>query len=99
MTLLELKPKWLNANLFLFLCPHCQKVWLSCKNIVMTMHDQYALFQAHLGDDWNLSVVPCKKEMAWAFSGSDFGSFSVTPSLDASKSGHWHGFITNGAIV
>jgi len=35
--------------------------------------------------------------MAWNFvSRSDFGAISVTPSLDASASGHWHGMITNG---
>jgi uncharacterized protein DUF6527 len=40
--------------------------------------------------------VPCRKGIAWNFAGSDFDTLSVTPSIDASASGHWHGFITNG---
>lgn len=26
----------------------------------------------------------------------DFETLTLTPSIDASASGHWHGFITNG---
>lgn len=44
-------------------------------------------------------VVGCKADIAWNFSSFDFETMSVTPSLDASESGHWHGFITNGNIV
>jgi hypothetical protein len=45
----------------------------------------------------NVTIVPCKPNMVWNFvSKQDFGSISVTPSLDASSSGHWHGMITNG---
>lgn len=43
-------------------------------------------------------VVDCNPTMAWSRTGDDFESMSVTPSLDASASGHWHGFITGGAI-
>jgi hypothetical protein len=42
--------------------------------------------------------VPCRDDMAWVISSQDFATMSVTPSLDASASGHWHGFITNGEI-
>jgi len=41
-------------------------------------------------------VVGCKKAIAWTRTGDDFSSMSITPSIDASESGHWHGFITNG---
>lgn len=30
--------------------------------------------------------------------GDDFTNLSVTPSVDASDAGHWHGYITNGEI-
>lgn len=43
-------------------------------------------------------VVGCKPSCAWAKTSDDFSTMSVTPSLDASASGHWHGFITDGEI-
>jgi hypothetical protein len=35
----------------------------------------------------------------WQRSGETFGTLTLTPSIDASKNGHWHGFIVNGEIV
>lgn len=32
----------------------------------------------------------------WKREGDAFDTLSLTPSVDASKSGHWHGYITNG---
>lgn len=43
-------------------------------------------------------VVSCKKSIAWGRTGDDLCSISITPSIDASASGHWHGFVTNGEI-
>ena len=43
-------------------------------------------------------VVDCRPDIAWARTSDDFSTMSVTPSIDASASGHWHGFITNGEI-
>lgn len=35
----------------------------------------------------------------WTLHGDeDFRTLTLTPSVDASKAGHWHGFITNGEI-
>jgi hypothetical protein len=31
--------------------------------------------------------------------GDDFERMTVTPSVDASQAGHWHGFINYGHIV
>ena len=62
----------------------------------MSRHAQCDLFAEHL---LGVTVVPCKPEMAWNYpTGGPFGSMSVTPSLDASASGHWHGHITAGEI-
>ncbi len=41
-------------------------------------------------------VVPAKRGYAWEKSGDDFDTLTITPSLDCSASGHWHGFITAG---
>jgi Family of unknown function (DUF6527) len=34
----------------------------------------------------------------WKRNGETFADLTLAPSIDASKSGHWHGFITNGEI-
>lgn len=99
MRLLDLEPRWIHPNLFLFKCPHCQKDLLSCKNVAMSQREQWDLFEKAVGEDWNALIVPCRDEMAWTFSGNDFETLTVTPSLDASASGHWHGFIRNGQIT
>lgn len=98
MRLTELEPRWIHTNMFLFKCPHCRKDLLSCKNIPMAFTEQHDLFEKTFGEDWPALIVGCKDEMAWTFSGTDFATLSVTPSLDASASGHWHGFITNGEV-
>jgi hypothetical protein len=99
MKLTELEPRWIHENLFIFKCPHCMKDFLSCKNTVMTCSEQYDIFEAALGSKWNMAVVPCEKDRAWNISSRDFATMTVTPSLDASSSGHAHISITNGEIV
>lgn len=34
----------------------------------------------------------------WQRTGETFETLTLTPSIDASKDGHWHGFITGGDI-
>ena len=34
----------------------------------------------------------------WTRTGDTFDTLTLSPSIDASASGHWHGFITNGEI-
>ena len=109
MRLLDLSPQWVRSGqLFIFECPHCvsggapQPLWLSVKNVVMTVHEQFELFAAHNKANLDLdgfTVAPCRKGFCWTINGSAFESMSVTPSLDASAAGHWHGFITNGEIT
>lgn len=106
MRLTDLEPRWIHPNVFVFLCPHCRKDLLSCKNVEMSMKDQRKLFEKEFGADWNNLVVPSNPSTVWSISGSvptDIrGAFitdlTVTPSIDASASGHWHGFITAGEI-
>lgn len=100
MRLSELEPFWVHDNVFVFRCPHCRGTWLSCKNIAMPTGDQIDLFRAAGLDPTGPkhAVVPMKADVAWLISGKDFETMTVTPSLDASAAGHWHGFITNGEI-
>lgn len=37
-------------------------------------------------------------EIAWKRTGDTFDTLSLSPSVDASRSGDWHGFITNGQV-
>lgn len=99
MKLTELEPRWIHPNVFVFKCPHCRRDWLACKNIVMPERDQWALFESVFGEWWNVSVVPMDVPCAWSIAGTDFATMTVAPSIDASKSGHWHGHITNGEII
>lgn len=100
MKLTDLEPRWLSENVFTFRCPHCQKVWLTCKNIVMGNKEQMNLaIAANLEPTGpKYGAVLMDPSCAWVWTTTDFATMSVTPSIDASKSGHWHGFITNGEI-
>jgi hypothetical protein len=44
------------------------------------------------------SVVSCRPEMAWNRTSDSFEDMTITPSIDASDSGHWHGSISNGNV-
>lgn len=98
MKLMDLEPRWLSANVFAFRCPHCQKVWLTCKNVVMSNGEQMELAQAANLEPTGprYGSVLMDEACAWAWTTADFATMSITPSIDASKSGHWHGHITNG---
>jgi hypothetical protein len=95
----ELRPRWLNDTVFIFLCPHCQKRWLSCKSAPMSTHEQMDLFIEAMKDEDLDTVVPTRQEFAWSINTRDFETMSVHPSIDASPSGDWHGFIKEGAIA
>jgi hypothetical protein len=110
MKLTELEPRWLEHDGrkvgMLLRCPHCRKTWLSCMfeaGIPVVCHrsgkpvTQFELFQTNLGEE-PYDVVPCSTVCKWDRNGDDFSTMTVTPSLDASASGHWHGTITNGEV-
>ena len=98
MKLTDLEPRWLSANVFAFRCPHCQKVWLTCKNVAMSNKDQRELITAAGLEPTGprYGAVLMDAGCAWKWDTTDFATMSVTPSVDASRSGHWHGTITKG---
>lgn len=75
---------------------------LTCMAKPTKMGVQREVAERMFGDD-DYTIVPCKQEIGWAVAGgiehATFEALSVTPSIDASASGHWHGFITNGEIT
>lgn len=98
MRLTDLEPRWLSDDFFIFKNPTGGDDWLSCKRVVMPFKEQYALvYNAH-PDMVGKTVVFTNPVCAWQFEGNDFSTLTVHPSIDASASRNWHGFITNGEI-
>lgn len=65
-----------------FLCPHCRQTRL-------------AVWFANPID----GLPPTDDaETLWQRSGESFENLTLSPSVDASKFGHWHGFIRNGEV-
>lgn len=96
----ELEPRWVSAGDsaapigISFICPHCY----TAKNIKPTRLAVY--FDNKINEIYAstpLSSV-AKPLPIWKKTGDDFENISLSPSVDASSLGHWHGFITNGEI-
>jgi hypothetical protein len=104
MRLTDLEPHWLTPDMFIFRNPTGGRDWLTCKRVAMSNNDQHRIVWGDYMDpttktEWvGKSVVLTTPDCAWVFNGNDFGTLTVTPSIDASASGNWHGFITNGEI-
>lgn len=98
MRLIELDPRWYSTSGdvhhgMTFNCPHCPT---SGSRLAIALHV----------DDTNFDPDPANPqqfaagEAIWTIIGGDsFENLSLSPSVDASAHGHWHGYITNGYIV
>lgn len=103
MKLTDLSPRWKADGsdphaVLVFKCPCCQSAWLTCKFVPMKISRQMELVEDE-GRASGGNVVPSRQDFAWSRTGDDLATISVTPSVDASASGHWHGFITNGQVT
>lgn len=87
-------------------CDGKRLTWLTCTFKVLGNREQREMIeraiQEHPADfaatgTEEHDVVGCKP-LAWKRSNKLLESISVAPSLDASKAGHWHGHIRDGAI-
>lgn len=106
--LIELQPKWLLHGLsrrgLVFLCPHCRSVKLTCFFEPTPQKAQFQLLAENGvvgldedGDPLRVEIVPCNPSAQWNIeSGETFDGLSISPSIDASASGHWHGHIRSG---
>ncbi len=97
MKLIDLQPRWLTPDIFIFKSPSGHGDWLSCKRAPWPKKQHEFLYES-CPDLVGQSIVGIKKDYCWAFEGNDFATLTVTPSIDASESGNWHGHITNGEI-
>lgn len=100
MKLTDLSPRWVSYGgndkaALIFKCPCCREMWLTCTFQPIKMSHQLEIYRPE-GEASGGHVVPSRQDYAWSRHGDDFESLSVTPSVDASASGHWHGFITGG---
>jgi hypothetical protein len=97
MKLTELKPRFFKEPDqegvvgLTFLCPHCQTTRLGVHfndvgHTLIGVHEPEAV-RAQPGVE------------VWTLTGTSFEDLSLTPSVDASATGHWHGFVTQGSVV
>lgn len=109
MRLTDLEPKWLVRDGrrvgFIFRCPTDRRWYQACMFEQTPRREQWRLFNSVLGEgkDPELCdhcVQGARPDFAWVHAGgTEFADLSVTPSIDGSAGGMWHGYITNGEIV
>jgi hypothetical protein len=69
-----------------FDCPCCRKTRLMI------------LFRNTIGPTLSAWPYLCLGDKFWDRQGETFDDLTLSPSIDCSKSGHWHGFITAGEV-
>lgn len=101
MNLVDLEPRWFDVpgvggaiDGVSFLCPHCRKTRLAIQFTPMGEDEIHA--RSHRDGDPH-TIVPLPGNV-WNRTGETFETLTLSPSVDASISGHWHGFVTNGEI-
>lgn len=114
MRLIDLDPRWLVKDGqrvgFIFMSPtQGDAMWMACFENPPGRREQWALFGAAFPRDYrnskgyDLMVQGMAPTSHWQIAGgieaASFETMTVTPSLDGSAAGNWHGFITNGEIV
>lgn len=91
MRLTDLEPSWLIATEgrvgqgITFKCPHC-------------LTQRVGIFFANPIDGLEPAGPEYHPSPRWHRTGTMFEDISISPSVDVSSSGHWHGFIINGEI-
>lgn len=99
MKLTELDPHWFVLEKggprvgVSFDCPHCRHVRIAVPfhhSGRAAMEDGYILAHQGASDSGHIWTLG---------SDEDFETMTLTPSVDASGAGHWHGFVTNGQVT
>lgn len=82
-----------NTDLYIvgltFECPHCRVERLG---VIFHANGHPAIKSTEP------STILGNSKTIWTLIGTSFNDLSLTPSIDASKTGHWHGHIKNGEI-
>ena len=92
MKLTDLDPRWVADGDgrrigVSFICPHCKP---SGGDYRLAVGFANPIGSGPADDGWHVH---------WQRAGEAFETLTLAPSIDASKSGHWHGFITNGEVT
>lgn len=102
MKLLDLDPRWFGLNTIVgvaktirlgltFQCPCCIGTERETRLAVP--------FDPPIDPNKLLSQTTwVQPSPVWAREGDTFADLTLSPSVDASAVGHWHGFITNGVV-
>ena len=106
MRLVDLSPNWLYKGGqrvgFIFICPTKPDQSQTCFSVAMRMSEQVKVidenFEEGFYETYAHDIQLCDKNCAWSITG-EFENLTVTPSLDGSAGGNWHGFITDGNII
>lgn len=111
MRLVDLQPAWLLKDGkrigFIFLSPtHLGNTenpqWQTCFLVPTPNSEQWDAIESYIAMTRQV-VQLCTEGATWTctppIEEATFENISVTPSLDGSKGGNWHGYITNGEIV
>jgi hypothetical protein len=109
--LAELDPHWVglcqgHAIGITFLCPHCRKCRIGVAfdepigghHLENVIGRDVAVFltREFMTGTGRFQNSTLKK---WHREGETFDGLSLSPSIDTSECGHWHGSVTNGEIV
>lgn len=73
-----------------FRCPHCVRAGVETPTRLGVFFVNPVDGKPHT-DDQDLQHL-------WTRTGTSFEDLTLTPSIDASAHGHWHGYLTNGEI-
>jgi hypothetical protein len=103
MKLTDLEPRWLlnegEKRWFIFRSPSGTGDWLTCRNFKFESGEDTRKIYETCPELRGQPIVGCNKDFAWKITGNDFSDLTCHPSIDASASGNWHGFIIKGQIT
>jgi hypothetical protein len=106
MKLTDLQPHWISLGSesgddklgITFRCPHCPAGERGETTYLGVWFAQPVDPDKHPDIDWPTYMLAHPQEHYWQRSGDNFDTLTLSPSVDASQHGHWHGFIQNGEI-
>ena len=100
MRLVDLAPRWVGLGVskdaigITFKCPHCLTQRIGVMFSVPVRRGDLPT-DVHWADHPDIAfLTPGQK--AWTREGDTFDTLTLSPSIDTSAAGHWHGFIRNG---
>lgn len=106
MKLTDLSPHWMVLREggdivgITFRCPHCpagergETTYLGVKFTAVIDRDGLDIDEK----GWPEYMVQHPSDHFWTRTGDTFDALTLSPSIDASGVGHWHGFISAGEV-